>query len=388
MKPETTAILALVALVMTANGLMGTALPVRMATLDISPALIAGLSAFAFGGTIIGAPISALAIGRLGNRGAYSAFASLFALWVLGMLLVSDALLFQLLRMATGIVLSALTVIVESRLNAIAPTGGRSRLLARYMVTFYATQAIGAALTGFDTTGGKVALGLAGLLLVLAAIFGAARGLPGRYSGGTLVFPRLYHLRRSPEGYTMGLLTGAMLSCFYGFSPVFAMNRLSNQALVGVFMAAAMIGGMAGLLISGRLADRFGLSRVSTVWAMLLVLAGIAMVELPPVSDLTLIGANFVFGTLLMSIYPFGSTVVNAQVAGEERVPANALYIIMIGVGGILGPIVGVHMVSLYGNRAGFAVVAACALAVVLVITGRSLFRSQGSEPTQGKMQR
>lgn len=373
MKTEIRAILGLVGLLLAANGLVGTALPIRMAALQISDPSIAALGAFAYGGGLIGAPLAAATIGRLGNGVAFMLFASLFGTWAASMMIVQHPIALQLLRSAAGVSFSALMVVIETRLNSLAPQAERSRVLARYMITFYAAQATGAALTGVDGTSGMSSLALAAVVLLVAATLATAKGIPGGHSDGKTSLPRLHNLTVAPEGYAVGLLTGAMLGCFYGYAPVFALHTLANPRLAGAFMAAAMIGGMGGLMISGRLADRFGVFGVAAIWASLLAGASAFMTELPAVADPVLIGTGFIFGALLLSLYPFGSAIVNAQIRADERVSANALYIVMIGVGGILGPMVGVHAVRVQADRAGFAVISASAVLVVLALLVRRL---------------
>ncbi|HEY8595135.1 MAG TPA: MFS transporter [Devosiaceae bacterium] len=366
MKTETWAVFGLVGLMLIANGLLGTALPLHMSSLGIPPAYVAALGAFAYGGGLVGAPLSTLAIGRLGNRGAFILFAALFALFVLALLTTSQALALQLLRMGAGVCFSALTVVVDTRINTLAPGDRRSRVLALYMITFYAAQATGASLTGLDRHDGNAALVASALVLLVAVVASLAIKAPGGRSENRSVLPRARHLLMAPGGYLVGLMTGAMVGCFYGFGPVFALGRLANPSLVGTFMAAAMMGAVAGLMLSGRLADRFGLRSVSMPWAILLAVTAVVLTIRPPTSDPGLIGIAAVLGAFLLSFYPIGSAMVNARASVADRVPANALYVVCIGLGGMIGPLVGVLLTPVAGTSAGFAVIAVCSATIVI----------------------
>ena len=254
-----------VAMVLAANGLLTAAVPGRLAASGASTALISALGASAFGGAVAGAPLAARAVRRVGSRAAFAAIIALFGLAIGAFALPLPLWALCFVRVLAGCALPGLFLVIETGINAVAVPERRGRLLATYMTVFYGAQAAGAAgstLGGVDERGALLAAGIVALTGTAAAR-AFPRSVAARPTAGT---GRLAAVAAAPAGFVAAFGTGMALGTFYGVAPLFARAVLSRPELTGAFMALAMTGGLIGLRLAGRVADRFGAVATCSAW--------------------------------------------------------------------------------------------------------------------------
>ena len=361
-------ILTAVALLLVGNGLLGATLPGRWLKEGIDAATIAALGSATYFGVLLGAVFGIALVFRLGSGRAAGLFALLFAGSTLALAAVSAPGPLALLRLTGGFGLAGLTLLIESGLNARAAPAERGRLLAVYMVVFYLAQAAGAALSG--PAGGSLALAAAAILLSALPLAGARIAAPTATNGlaGSARLPGL-----ARRGTLAALSAGVLLGTFYALAP------LAAPEAPGAFMAAAMVGGVVGLLPTGAAADRHGPMPVLAAVNLGVALASAWLVAGFWSEDPSSLAAAFAFGLAGFSCYPLASTSLNRTVVPEARLAVNGRLILVSGLGGCLGPLAAAALTPRYGPAAGFVVIGtAAAITAVLIALPRSLFNASG----------
>ncbi|MEI7610388.1 MAG: MFS transporter [Rhodospirillaceae bacterium] len=358
-------ILAAVALALAGNGLLGAALPGRWLKEGIDAGIIAALGSATYFGVLLGAVFGIALVSRLGSGRAAGLFALLFGGSTLALVAVSTPGPLALLRLTGGFGLAGLTLLIESGLNARAAPAKRGRLLAIYMVVFYLAQAAGAALSG--PAGGSLALA-AGAILLSALPLAAAGITAPTAANGLAGSTRLPGLAR--RGTLAGFSAGLLLGTFYALAPLAAPGN------PGAFMAAAMVGGVAGLLPIGAAADRHGPIPVLVAVNLGVALASAWLVASSWSGEPASLAAGFAFGLAGFSCYPLASTLINRTAAPEARLAVNGLLILVSGLGGCLGPLAAAALTPRCGPAAGFVVIgSAAAITTALIALPRSVFQ-------------
>jgi len=90
----------------------------------------------------------------------------------------------------------------------------------------------------------------------------------------------VFHLRNSLLMALLGFLVLGSFNYLATLLPIFTVNALgwTDQAYSQFFATASLIGGIAGMLIGGILIDRFGKTRMMTIYFLLLILLTSALV--------------------------------------------------------------------------------------------------------------
>lgn len=364
--PRTTLpLLAAVATVVLSTGFTATLLPLAVG----DTAAAAGIASAHFAGFLLGAPIAGRAIGALGGGRAALLFALVIALSTAGLAATDGLGGWMLLRFTAGVGVSGFFVLVESRLNELADAASRGRLMAAYLVSFYAAQAVGSATAGHAGPEGVSWLLATALLPVLGALplLGVSVAMPaGRRT------PWLRLLARAPAAYASSFSGGLLLGAFYGLGPLYALTVAGNAA-AGPFMAAAMLGGVAALNPVGRGADHG--HRERWLAAALAATAGATVVlALVPDDDWLMLGMGGVLlGASGFTLYPLASGCVNDAVGAHERLAANGLMLLLNALGACAGPaLAGWAMANLGTGRFLLPAAAACIVASSAVVGTRS----------------
>jgi MFS family permease len=365
-------ILLLVVVLLVANGILVTLLPLRWMDAGIPAVTVSTLAAWNYFGILVGGAFAMRIVARVGCRAAFVSFAATLAGTTLVFLVPASLPIYAAARGLGGFALSGLYVLIESRLNAIASPERRGRLLSSYMITFYVAQACGSALSGTTAwSGGALLVAASCLVAVSAVLFSVATSPPG--AAASIGFTRaIALLRESPDGYVGGLAAGVLLGSFYGVGPLFAASVLSASNRVGLFMAAAMFGGVCGLWPIGAAADRYGHKRASAWLNLGAASSSLLLVAVSYASDLTVLAGALTFGAIGFSLYPVSSAAINARVPAADRLTANSLFVLVAGLGGCMGPLLTAGFTPFAGSAALFITIAATGLLTAIFIFGSS----------------
>ncbi|WP_448189473.1 MFS transporter [Azospirillum sp. sgz301742] len=357
---------ASVAAVVLSTGFTATLLPLAAGGTGAA----AGVASAHFAGFVVGAPATGRIIAALGSARAALLFALGIALTTAGLVAANGLASWMALRFASGICVSGYFVLVESRLNDLADTASRGRLMGAYLMAFYAAQAVGSSMAGLAGPDGAVWM-LATLPLPLLGALPLLRAAaPAPKTGRRTPWPQL--LARAPAAYASSFSGGLLLGAFYGLGPLYAAAVGGGAFASGPFMAAAMLGGMAVLGPVGRGADHGHRERWLT--SALAATAGATVVlALVPEGDLLMLGmGGALLGAAGFTLYPLGSGCVNDAVTADERLAANGLFLLLSALGSCAGPMLaGWAMAHLGTGRFLLPAAAACIVASSAVVGTR-----------------
>lgn len=158
-----------------------------------------------------------------------------------------------------------------------------------------------------------------------------------------------------------GLVFGAMETGVFTLVPVYAERLGFAEAMVGIIVAAAALGGIALQIPVGRIADRVG--RLTTLRAV--AAAGVVLPLLTALAGATLallLPMVFLFAGLASAFYMLGLALMGERVQPGALASANAAFIFAYGIGSLVGPpVMGAAMDGFdpFGLMIAFSVLAA-----------------------------
>lgn len=331
-------LLAGTALLLAAVGLLNTLIPLRGIEAGYSGTLLGALTSAYYAGYLIGTFTMPPLVRRIGHIRAFAFCTACAACVVLLHTLGTWPWMWLLLRLVAGIVLVGLYAIIESWLNAQAPTGQRGTVFAAYMIVNLGSLALGQQLLRI---GGEPFV-----LFIVVALFTCAATLPvvmtQQEQPATQTTPRL-HLRRlfnlAPTAGAGALLSGLAMGAFWGLAPVYAKRTGFSTSAVSTYMTLAILGGAALQWPLGRWSDRtdrrLALAITATAATVLALLAWFFGGH--PVAAMAII---FLYGGMAFAIYPVVVAHLVDYLTPTELLAASGSVLLVYGAGSAVGPLV------------------------------------------------
>ena len=170
---------------------------------------------------------------------------------------------------------------------------------------------------------------------------------------------------RLPAG---GLISGA----FYALAPVWMQSQGVGYETIGLFMLAAVLGGLAFQTPVGRLSDRLDRRFVLAALAIGFACAAVTLAHLPRSLPMVLSVAALL-GGFMSTLYPVCVAHAHDRMPTDRVVEVSSRLILLSGVGSVLGPLVGMSLMARYDIDGVLYMMAAAAIFLALVAAGRSL---------------
>jgi len=262
----------------------------------------------------------------------------------------------------------------ETWINAVARDETRGRVIAIYAIVFFSGYAVG-----------PVLLQMLGLLwpwpFIVAAAVTALSALP--IVLGRRLAPPMDHESSGNVPSAMRRSPVAMVAAFIGgFSEITVLSLIPNVALAAGWsenLALAMltvttVGGIVLQYPIGWLSDlvsRFALMIVAVIFFIGLALA-LPFVLADPFTGLV---TAFLIGGIILAFYALGLAIIGERLTGGDLTAANAGFIIMYQLGGLIGPLfAGIAMTD--NAIQGFIAI----VIVTMVISGAGLLYFERAE--------
>ncbi len=358
-------------LLILANGLFTTLLSLRSKAEGLSTLTIGIVMGVYFLGMFLGARYASRVVARAGHIRSFAAFASLMSMSPLFHVLFIDPVVWASLRLIDGFCLAGLFIVTESWLNARADNKNRGSILAFYMVINFAAYGLSQLLLPlWDVSGFE--------LFALCAVFFSLSLLPlllTRSDAPLLEMSEeldLGHLlSRAPTGFWGAVCAGICFAAFFSMAPVFAQGLGMAAAEIGYFMAAGVFGGLVLQIPLGKLSDRIERRKIIAGVAFSSAICCAMMVWMVAqeagMSGLLLI--NFVFGSLVFTLYSLSTAHANDWCDEGKRVQTSASLILGYGCGAISGPVLASLLIGALGPSGLFIFIGVnCALLSVYSI--------------------
>jgi MFS family permease len=366
-------------LLMIGSGLLGTVLGIR-ATLEGFPTTVIGLVMSCYYlGFLSGCVAAARVLPRFGHVRLFAVLALVSSLAAVAYPLLPVAAAWSLIRAVTGFATAGLYVVAESWLAAASHPKTRGRLLAMYLLVVNAGYGIGQVLLAVGSPQGLRLFLVAALVVGLSALplLGVRSISPPLVSHGHLSWRTL--VGRAPLGPATSFVTGIGVGAILGIGAAYATEVGMAVPRVGLFMAAAMAGGIALQWPIGFLSDRINRRRVIVVAALLASASALAAMPADPLSIWPLL-AMFGFTAFSFPLYSLAISHVNDALSPERVVPAAAVLLVVYGVGTLLGPLATSVAMDRIGPGGFWLVAGSCHLILALYGTYRIVRRRRLGE--------
>ena len=273
-----------------------------------------------------------------------------------------------LLRFVIGFALSLGYVAIESWINDHVENDIRGRVFSVYTLI----QLV--AMTGSQVLFGAIDSRTAWLFLISGLLL-AAGAMPAFLS---MVHqrdkppPEHLHLidlfRASPLGAIATIVSGVSWAIIIAFGPIYALKTGLSQAQTGIFMGAAMVGGLLLQFPIGWVSDHFGRRATIALMSAGAVAASVFGIWAESHGALAQYATMLAIGGLNFTLYAISVSATNDAVAPQNRVAAAAGLVLLFGLGSIAGPLIGGWAFAHFGATSYFAVVAAI-MAISLAAT-------------------
>ncbi len=376
-----TALFFSIFLVQLGSGSLGPLDALSGAVIGFSTEEIGLLGSAHFFGFFLGCYVTPRLIGDIGHARAFAAAAAIGAIGALLHPILEGPLYWALLRSLSGLAIAAAYTVVESWLHAKTDNHSRGRVYGVFRVV--------------DLVGALTAQGLIAVLepasyaaYNLVAMFCCLCLLPlalsQRVAPQTPNAPRLRPLKAallSPTAALGIVVAGVTGAGFRMVGPIYGVENGMTQGQIAIFLASAIVGGVAAQYPVGWIADKmdrrlvlFGLSVLAAASCL-----GIATLITPGDISAIYLGA-FVFGLTAYPIYSISAAYANDFAEPDFVVELNAALIFFYSIGAIISPIVSAWLIALAGPGAMFSFMAAAHLALVTFTLYRMTRRSS-AEP-------
>ncbi len=333
-----TALLIGVAFLLTGHGLLLTVVPLR-ATAEAFGSVEVGLLGSAYYlGFVVGCLLTPYLILRAGH---IRAFAALIALAVVSALILPLAIAFWpwfAARVATGVSLAGLFMVIESWLNDRSSNENRGLVFSTYIAVNFVAIALGQLiLASGDPLNFKLFL-VAGMAIALATIPVVMTRSAQPAPIALVRFRPVELFRRSPVGVVGVTMIGLATGSFWTLAAVFAIGKGLSSDQAALFVGIAVMGGVMAQWPVGRLSDR--LDRRVVLLALLIASAviGISLAVFPFGTTAILVIA-FPLGATLHSCYPIAVAHTFDYADRSEYVQTSAGLLFANGLGSMAGPI-------------------------------------------------
>ncbi|MDO8289839.1 MAG: MFS transporter [Parvibaculum sp.] len=369
-------------MLMAGSGFLSTLISLQLEADGTAPILIGLVATFYFVGLTIGSLCVSTLIRRVGHIRAFATFVSLFSASTLTYAVYQDASLWACLRLVDGFCMAGVFVCLESWLNERAEPEARGTVLAGYMISLYAGQAIGQFLLNLNHEKPSMPFMAASILLSLAVIPVAVTRItePVLEARAPLTLRRLYEV--SPLGIVGAAITGMMLGAFYALGAVYVSRLGMDMSAAALFMSIVILGGVVLQWPIGLLSDKFERRRVivGTFAATVAVCIGIILVGVPG-HQLLILGA--LFGGLTFALYPLCVAHTNDHLTREERVGASGGLVLAYSIGAAAGPVIGAVAMTTFGPAGLYIFISFCAIGALAF----ALWRQRMSVPVPNELQ-
>ncbi|MEO9651565.1 MAG: MFS transporter [Roseobacter sp.] len=321
-------------------------------------------------------------MGSVGHSRAFAAFTATGAIGLMSHMLVIDPYAWAFMRIASGMCVAGCYTVIEAWLQAKVTNQTRGRTMGVYRVV--------------DMTGSLAAQMLIGVLAPasyvsynLLAILCCAALLPLTLTtvkqpetpASPRLRPRLAH-ERSPLAAAAVLVAALSSASFRMVGPLYGQEVGLSATQIAYFLSAFVLGGALAQYPVGWLADKFDrrwvliwlsvaaiCSSIVTVFSVTMGVAGI------------LVSAGF-FGLTTFPIYSVAAAHAHDFASDDERVELSAALMFYFALGAIAAPYFASLLISYYGPRALFIMIAAGHLLLVTFGLTRMRARPAPQEKT------
>lgn len=351
------ALLATAVVMLLANGLQGTLVPVRAHAEGFSSTAIALMGSAYFVGFVAGCWFSPRLTARVGQIRTFAVLGAMTAALVLVHALVISPFVWAALRAGIGFCAAGMFAVLEAWLNQQAANAIRGRIFTIYATVNNLALMGGQFLFTLADPGTHVLFSVCAILTMMCLLpVGLTRQEePPRPRTVTLHLARLYQL--SPVGMIGAIVVGLVSGAFWTLAPVYAGHRGMTDDGIALFMSAVILGGALAQWPLGRLSDLMDRRYVIGICAGLAVVAGLVLATPSPFvayAWLWLFAGGALYGATAFPIGSLTNAHLNDHARREEMTQVASSNLFVYGAAAALGPVVAAGVIAAAGLDAIF----------------------------------
>lgn len=366
-----------VALLLTGHGLQLALVPMRAQINGWTSIEVGYLSSVYFIGFLVGCFSIPRLVARIGHIRTFAVLTAVMTASLLGLSLGDSYLWWMLLRLACGIAIVGLYLVIESWLNSQVTNEVRGSVLSAYTAIVLAGLAGGQLLLNVAAPEGERLFVIAAMLVVVAALpicltrSNQPAAIPAARFSPMLV------IRTSRAGTTGSFISGCVSGSFYGLGPVYGLQAGMSVVQISLMMALGIMGGALLQLPLGRLSDRIDRRRVICgAMAMGAVVAAIIFILPQPLTPYLM----FFFGACAMPIYALSLAHASDHVGPDTFLEVGTGLLMINAVGSIFGPLLTALAMERFGPQSYFVFLSMALLVGALIIVFFIRSRLQSAE--------
>ncbi len=373
-----TALLASVALLFMANGLLGVLLPLHALFVGFTPFEIGVMGTTYFAGFIAGCILGPRLVRRVGHIRTFAALVGVICALVLLMGLTDARPVWWLGRGVIGACFACSYIVIESWLNDRADNSNRGFVFSIYAIVNFTV-----------ITLGQLAIMLASIedlqLFAVAAILVSLATLPVVVSAAQVPTPpehihvRLAYLfQRSRVAMVACVGVGMANGAFWTLGPVFAQRGGAGVDTTAIFMSLTVMAGALGQWPLGHLSDNMDRRWVIILASMGASIGAVVLAVLPATGLVSTYAGAVLFGAFAFPLYALCAAHLNDNIEPDGFVEAASGLLMAYAAGAMIGPLLASAMMGWLGGASLFVFTAI----IHLVVAGYSLHRTRVHEPT------
>lgn len=330
-----------------------------------------------FAGFFVGCWWAPRLLGSVGHNRAFAAFAAAGVIGALGHTLIIDPLSWSALRLLTGLSIAGCYTIVEGWLQAKVTNQSRGRVLGTYRFVDLGASLVAQLMIGVLEPASYVSYNILAILCCASLLpLLLTRVPPPQTASAPRLRPRLA-LQLSPLGAAGVIVAGISMPAFRMVGPIFGQEVGLRADQIGLFLAAAVLGGALAQIPVGWLADRYDRRHVLTGISITAALVSTGLTQIGDGAQSVIFAASFLFGLTAFPIFSISAAHANDFATPEQAVELSAALMFLYGLGAIAAPLLGSAVIDVFGPGALFLMIAAAHVFLVAF----SLLRMRARAP-------
>ncbi|MDX2346523.1 MAG: MFS transporter [Legionella sp.] len=321
------------------SGFFLTLLSLAMHEHNEPPMLIGIMTSMFFAGLVCGSLCLEPFIIRVGHIRAFSAFASALAVISLLHGIFYNMPFWLVLRFLTGVGTTGIFLVIESWLLSTSTDTTRGRIVSLYMITFYASEALGQLLINFGEPNDLLLYGMAAMLCSLSVIpLTITRApMPQLTDASSMKLSTLY--KKTTSALFGCFFAGMILSAAYGLLPILFEEIYDDTSQVSIMMFCLILGGMLLQYPVGKCSDLFDRRLVVIIISLGAIIASVMLIETIHIYIYALV-LTTLFGGFATTVYPICISYACDKLEQKDILSGIRGLLLSYSLGSTIGPFV------------------------------------------------
>ncbi|MEM0923879.1 MAG: MFS transporter [Pseudomonadota bacterium] len=358
-----------------------------------------------FVGFFIGCWLAPRIVGSVGHSRSFAAAAAVGAMGALLHPVLEHPTAWAVLRILTGIAIASAYTVIESWLQAKTQNHNRGRVYGAFRVVDMGGQVVAQGMIAVLDPASYTAYNIVAVFCCLCLLpLALSRRVAPEIPGAPRLRPVTAYLL-SPLAAVGIIVAGMTGSAFRMVGPIFGLENGLSQGEIALFLAMAVIGGVAVQYPLGWLADKID-RRTVLMGISATAIAACLWTSQIGGDPTTLYLAAALFGITSFPVYSVSAALANDRAKPEMALELNASLVFFFSLGAVISPVAVAELIAAFGPGAMFLFIAAAHLALILfalyrmtrretaapvtpysymprtsMVLGRLFGRSSGSEP-------